>query len=213
MSNRFRFVSVSGSNSKLSKLNYGVPQGSVLGPILFVLYTQPLSQILFNHSSPHQFFADDTHLRKSCCPEYYDDIRNALQTCISDIKDWMTENKLQLKADKTKTMLFNSSKLKHPPASLSICQVTSSFSDSVRNLGFYLDKDISMKEHINFICKTAFMKIRHICTIRHYLTDDVTKTLVVSLVLSCVDYCNSLGWSPPVLGRQTSESKTVQPVL
>ena len=75
---------------------------------MFVLYTQPLSQILFDNSRPHQFFADDTQLRKSCSPEHYDDTRNTPQTCISDIKDWMTENKLQLNADKTETMLFNS---------------------------------------------------------------------------------------------------------
>ena len=51
--NKFQFVSASGGNSKVSKLDYEVPQGSVLVPILFVLYTQPLSQILFNHSCPH----------------------------------------------------------------------------------------------------------------------------------------------------------------
>ena len=49
-----------------------------------------------------------------------------------------------------------------------------------------------MKEHINFICKTAFLEIRRISTIRHYLTDDATKTLVVPLVLSRIDYCSSL---------------------
>ena len=64
-------------------------------------------------------------------------------------------------------MLLNSSKLKHPPAPLSICQATISFSDSVRNLGFYLDKDLSMKEHVNFFCITASLKIRRISTIRH----------------------------------------------
>ena len=64
----------------------------------------------------------------------------------------MTENKLQLNADKTETMLFNSSKLKHPPAPLLVCQAAISFFDSVKNLGVYLDKDLSMKERINFIC-------------------------------------------------------------
>ena len=49
-----------------------------------------------------------------------------------------------------------------------------------------------MKQHINFICKTAFFKLRRISTIRQYLTADTTKTLVVSLVLSQIDYCNSL---------------------
>ena len=120
MSNRFQFVSASGSNTKLSKLEYWVPQGWVLGPILFVLDTQPLAQILFIHSCLHHFFADDTQLRKSCSPEHFDKTRNALQTCISDIK----ENKLQLTADKTGTMLLNSSKFKHPPVPLSICQAT-----------------------------------------------------------------------------------------
>ena len=70
-----------------------------------------------------------------------------------------------------------------------------------------------MKEHINLICKTAFLEIRRSSTIHHYLTDDTTKTLLVSLVLSIIDYYSSLGWSPSVLGRRTSKSKTVQPVL
>ena len=96
-----------------------------------------------------------------------------------------------LNADTTETILFNSSKLKHPPAPLSVCQATIFFSDSVRNLGFYLDKDLSIKEHIHFIRKAAFLEIRRISTIRHYLTNDATITLV-SLVLSRIDYCNSL---------------------
>ena len=192
LSDSFQFVSVSGSNSKLSKLDHRVPQRSVLGPVLFVLYMQPLSHILFSHSCPHQFFADDTQLRKSCIPEHNDDTRSVLQTCLSDIKDikdMMVENKLQLNAE---TMLFNFSKLKHPRAPLSICKATISFSHSVRNLGFYLDTDLSMKEHINFICKAAFLEIRCISTICHYLADDAMKTLVVSLVLSRIDYCISL---------------------
>ena len=49
-----------------------------------------------------------------------------------------------------------------------------------------------MKEHVNFICKTVFLEIRRISTIRHYLTDNATKILVVFLVLSRTDYCNSL---------------------
>ena len=63
-----------------------------------------------------------------------------------------------------------------------------------------------MKEDINFICKTAFLEIRRISTIRNDLSDDATKTLVVSLVFLRTDYCNSLGLSRSVLGRQTSES-------
>ena len=192
MSNRFQFVSASGINSKLSKLDYGVSQGSVLSPVLFVLTHNLFHRFYSTTPVRTNSFVDDTQPRKSCSPEHYDDTRNALQTRISGIKAWMTENKLQLNADKTETMLFNFSKLKHPPAPLSICQATVSLSDPVRNLGFYLDKDLTMKEHTKFMCKTAFLETRRISTIRHYFTFDATKTLVVSLVLLRIDYCNSL---------------------
>ena len=104
----------------------------------------------------HQLFADDSQLHRSCQATDVDQTILSVQDRISDIKDWMTDNKLQINEDKTEALLFNSSKLQDPPTSLSICQTTVTFSDSVRNLGFYLDKDLSMKEHINFICKTAF---------------------------------------------------------
>ena len=104
----------------------------------------------------HQLFADDSQLHRSWQPTDVDQTILSVQDRISDIKDWMTDNKLQINEDKTEALLFNSSKLQDPPSSLSICQTTVTFSDFVRNFGFYLDKDLSMKEHINFICKTAF---------------------------------------------------------
>ena len=79
----------------------------------------------------------------------------------------MTENKLRLREDRTETTLFNSSKLKYSPTLLSIRKATISFSDSVRNLGINLDKDLCMEEHINFNCKTAFPENRRISTIHH----------------------------------------------
>ena len=130
----------------------------------------------------------DSQLQRSCQPTDVDQIILSVQDCISDIKDWLTDNKLQLNEDKTEALLLNSSKLQDPSASLSICQTTVTFSDSVRNLGFSLDKDQSVKEQFHL------QELRRISTIRHYLSDDATKTLVVSLVvvLSQIDYCNPL---------------------
>ena len=118
--------------------------------------------------------------------------KNSLQTYISNSKDWMTDNKLQLNEEKTEVLLFNSAKLKNSPSPLFICQTTVSFSYSARNLGFYLDKDLSVNEYINFICKMSFLELRRIGTIRHYLTVGATKTLVVSFVLPRIDCCHSL---------------------
>ena len=75
---------------------------------------------------------------------------------------------------------------------VSVCQTSVSFSHSVRNFGVYFDSDLSMKEHVNFICKIAFLELRRISTVRHYLILDATEILVVSFVFSRIDYCNSL---------------------
>ena len=90
----------------------------------------------------HQQFADDSQLHRSCQPTDVDQTILRVHDRISDIKDFMTDNKLQLNKDKTEALLFNSSKLQDPPTSLSICHTTVTFSDFVRNLGFYLDKDL-----------------------------------------------------------------------
>ena len=66
---------------------YGVPQGSVLGPILFVLYTTPLSDIIANHSVNHQLFADDTQLQKSAPLSEVTNLTKELNACADDIKN------------------------------------------------------------------------------------------------------------------------------
>ena len=69
---------------------YGAPQTSVLGSILFVLYTTPLSDIIANHSVNHQFFADDTQLQKSAHVSELTNLTKELNACTDDIKTWMT---------------------------------------------------------------------------------------------------------------------------
>ena len=105
---RCHFTSVNNSSSPLSQLKHGVPQGSVLGPVLFVLYTRPLSDIIASHSVNHQLFADDTQLQKSAPLSEIDNLTKELCACTDDIKAWMTENQLKLKDDKTEA-LFSAS--------------------------------------------------------------------------------------------------------
>ena len=96
LSDRQQLVSINGIGSRQSVLGFGVHQGSVLAPILFLLYTQPLSQILTNLTCPHQMFADDTQLRDPGISIDFDEIKVRLQTCASVIKEWMLENNFSL---------------------------------------------------------------------------------------------------------------------
>ena len=68
-SDRYQYVIINGVTSEPSLLQYGVPQGSVLGPILFILYTQPLAAIINHHSLSHHSFSDDNQLHASSHPD------------------------------------------------------------------------------------------------------------------------------------------------
>ena len=104
-------VVVNNSASSSSPVMFGVPQGSMLGPVLFVLYTTPLSDIIANHSVNYQRFADDTQLQKSTPPNDMQSLTHDLQSCTDDIKAWMSNNQLKLNEDKTEAILFSTPSL------------------------------------------------------------------------------------------------------
>ena len=81
-------------------------EGLVLGPVLFVLYTTSLSDIIANHSVNHQFLADDTQLPKSALLGEVTDLTKELVASTDDIKTWMTINQLKHKHDKTEALFF-----------------------------------------------------------------------------------------------------------
>ena len=167
LSDRYQSTSVNNSSSSPSQLIYGVPQGSVLGPILFVLYTTPLSDIIANHSVNHQLFADDTQLQKSAPLNEVTSLTKELNAYTDNIKTWMTEIQLKMNDDKTEALLFPFSSSLKPstvplPDSITLGSHNIPFSDSARNLGFILDSKLSMKKHIIKICQTAYFELKRI---------------------------------------------------
>ena len=104
LSGRFQSVIVDGVVSASRPLVYGVPQGSVLGPVLFTLYSQPLSDVISVHNCDYHKYADDTELSKSAPPDQFFSVQSCIQTCIDDVLLWMNSNKLKLNTDKTEVM-------------------------------------------------------------------------------------------------------------
>ena len=188
-----RDQSTSVSNSSPSQLVYRVPQGSLLGPILFVLYTTPLSDIA-NHSVNLQLFSDDTQLQKSAPLSEVTNLTKELNACTDDIKTWMTENQPKLNDDKTALLFRFSSSLK--PSTISLPDLITlgshniPFFDSARNLGLIIDSKLSMKKHVIKICQTAHFKLKRMSSVCRFLTEDATKTLVIFYIPSQLDYSN-----------------------
>ena len=107
LTNRTQSVSIHYYTSKPAPISFGVPQGSVHGPVLFVLCTAPLSTVFEKHSILHSY-TDDSQLQKSALPHQIPDLFLSTQKCIDDIKSWMTLNKLKLNDDKTEAMIVSS---------------------------------------------------------------------------------------------------------
>ena len=141
---------------------------------------------------------------KSTPPNDVQSLSHALQSCTDDIKAWMCNNQLKLNEDKTEAILFSTPSLSSChclPSSVTVGTHEVLFSDKVRNkvrnLGFILDSNLTMKQRVIRICQTAYYELKRISSVRRYLTEDAAKQLVISCVLSRLDYCNSFLMGTP----------------
>ena len=200
LTGRNQIVEIDGKKSSHHPLNFGVPQGSVLGPLLFTCYTTPVGEIINSHGMMRHFYADDTQLYISFKPPLETNYAiKSIEACISSIRIWMQKNYLKLNDDKTEMLVFNT-KQKLPllkTLELQIGDTTISPSPTAKNLGVTFDSCMTMDRHISNMCKSSYYQIRNIAYIRRYLTIAAVKTLVQACVTSRLDYANCVLYGLP----------------
>lgn len=189
-------VAVGNAVSSKQNLTVSVPQGSVAGAQIFTAYSATLDNVIPREMSLNGF-ADDHSIRKqldlkdekSIC-----DTRTAIESTMVDIKEWMNQVRLKMNDSKTEFIVLGSKPLmkKLNWSIINVNGIDIHRSRVVRLLGAWLDQNLSMQEHIKMKARKASLNLQRIKKIRQYLTIDATKTLIQSLVMSHLDYANSL---------------------
>ena len=197
---RTQRIAVGSTHSKVFRLKCGVPQGSVLGPKLYCIFSKPNAEICRRHNMSYQCYADDTQIYLVFEPlDNWENTSKRIEDCLSDISSWMCVNMLKLNEDKTELMLFAP---KHRVKDLKNCHLTFKGNiitspDCIKNLGIHFDKTLSMHQQVSSVSRSCFYQIRNIGRIRPYINEDACKTLVNSLVISRLDYGNAMLYGLP----------------
>ena len=193
LTGRQEYVALGNLTSSVRCVTSGVPQGSVLGPLLFLIYMLPLGNILRSHNMEFHSYADDTQIYLRTAPDKHLALSRTTK-CLDDIQRWMSNNSLQLNGSKSEAILIGTP---YQTKKASITHITinghpTPLSSLVTNLGVKLDSLLSFDEHIKSICQTSFYHLRNISRLRPSLPKHAAEKLVHAFISSRLDYCNSL---------------------
>ena len=186
---RSQFVQVHGISSGCLPVVSGVPQGSVLGPILFLLYINDLPESVL--SSIVDIFADDTTLSVSNCT--LETIVNCLNSDLLNIENWCVSNKMCVNPEKTKIMYFSSQRKANciSEAASSVQYNGSSIEKSMSEklLGVTLDTTFSWDSHVSTVLKKCNSLLYLLSRIKVFLSIPQRKLFFNSYILPHLDYC------------------------
>ncbi|KAK2183673.1 hypothetical protein NP493_300g00032 [Ridgeia piscesae] len=187
-------VRVKSGVSESDIITTGVPQGTVLGPLLFNAYIAPLTTLLQKHNIRHHLYAYDTQLYITFPPIDHTQALARMEACVQDAKAWLCDNGLVKNNNKSQAIVIHSSSLRTPTSltRVNICGQLVDTSPVIRDMGFNVDANLTMTSQVANVCRSAYYHLSRIAKIRDSISTTVCKSLIHGLVTSRLDYGNAI---------------------
>ena len=196
LENRSTIVLFNGNYSESKPLKYGVPQGSVLGPLLFRIYLLPLLCLLKQLGLSFHIYADDTQIYICCSLDDYMVTLNYIKSCYTQISYLLSKLFLKLNDSKTEIILIGKKNIvdtcKSHTFNIEFNNSIITFSSFIKNLGVTFDENLTFEKHIKTIANNAMLRLRVLRRVRSHFDKSSFEIIVHSVITSRLDYCNSL---------------------
>lgn len=193
---RTQAVSIAGEVSSRSFLSCGVPQGSVLGPVLFLIYCADVITIARRCGLRVHSYVDDSQLyfHVDVDPAGVDHKVQQLVDCVDEISHWMSANRLKLNKDKTQFIWLGTPHQlsKFDCQTITLGGVAIKLSTEAMCLGVLLDSTLTFAPHVRRVSGKSFYHLRQLKIVRRSLSEAAAKTMVLAFITSRIDYCNSV---------------------
>ena len=193
LSNSRQFVQIDDHQSKPAVTHFGVPQGSILGPIIFNIYVSDLKKSIHPDMSRIQY-ADDTSLYSHCGVKNLPDCLSSISANLANLNAWSSQSNLALNPKKTEAMLFSTFQMASVHSlgeldlSLNISGNTLKRVDSKKLLGVHFHEHLKWNEHVKMTASSCYGTLSTLRKIKHFADFKLRKHLVEALVLSKMDY-------------------------
>ena len=200
LTDRQQFVKLGEHSSDVMHCTSGVPQGSVLGPMLFTAYVAPIGDLIESHGVAYHTFADDTQLLVAMNTSDAAPALDRLASCSAALKLWFLRNDLQLNADKSEVVMLGTAHQLRSAAAISTIDVAGStlrVAPKLKSLGVTLDSHLRFDSHVRDVARACNYHTRALRHVRGLLTDDLAQTVACSIVASRLDYCNAVLYGAP----------------